>query len=37
MDAIAPTDEVAEKTRRKSLEVHREAVQLVGQQLRKLP
>ena len=33
----APTDELADQTRRKSLEVHRQAVQLLGEQLRKLP
>jgi hypothetical protein len=37
IDAIAPTDELADQTRRQSLEVHRQAVQLLGQQLRKLP
>jgi hypothetical protein len=37
VDAIAPTDELAEQARRKSLEVHREAVRLLGEQLRQLP
>ena len=37
IDAIAPTDELADQTRKKSLEVHRQAVQLLGEQLRKLP
>jgi hypothetical protein len=36
-DATAPADERAEQTRSKSLEVHREAVRLLGEQLRKLP
>jgi hypothetical protein len=35
--AIAPTEELAAKTRPKSQELHREAVQLLGEQLRKLP
>lgn len=37
LDAIAPTDEVSEKARAKSLEIHRKAVQLLGEQLRRLP
>jgi hypothetical protein len=37
VDAIAPTDELAEQTRTESLAVHRHAVQLLGEQLRKLP
>jgi hypothetical protein len=37
IDAIAPTDELAEQTRRESLAVHHHAVQLLGEQLRKLP
>jgi hypothetical protein len=37
IDAIAPTDELADQTRKKSLEIHRHAVQLLGEQLRKLP
>jgi hypothetical protein len=37
VDSTAPADERAEQTRSKSLEVHREAVRLLGEQLRKLP
>jgi hypothetical protein len=37
VDATAPADERAEQTRSKSLEVHREAVRLLGEQLGKLP
>jgi Uri superfamily endonuclease len=38
LDAIASThDEAAEKARAKSLEIHRKAVQRLGEQLRSLP
>jgi hypothetical protein len=36
-DAIAPVNKETEKTRERSLEIHRETVQLLGEQLRKLP
>jgi hypothetical protein len=37
LDAIAADDHEAKNERRKSLEVHREAVKLLGEQLRRLP
>jgi hypothetical protein len=37
IDAIADINHETEQARRKSLEIHREAVQLLGEQLRSLP